>query len=249
MPGRLASPRLRRRLIWGGGVLLVVGGVVVASIAVGNTGKSFQTPVDTNAKAWVSSTPQAVTLKPADRRTVLDVTSRFIRTAVVRKHLDSAWDLLGPEMKAGQTRASWDTGNNNVVPFNTVGVATWDLLYSYPNDVGLDVALIGAPHSNWAGKTFTIELKRYPSDPGHWLVASWAPRGVGGSGQMRDYAKQFPAATVRSPLSARWLLAPVGLVTAFVLGLIGWGVLSRLRYRRAVRRYQSLLGQRGPGSG
>ena len=175
MPGRLSSPRLRRRLIWGGGSLLVVGGVIVASIAVGNTGKSFQTPVDTNAKAWVSSTPQAVTLKPSDRRTVLDVTSRFIRTAVARKHLDSAWDLLGPEMKAGQTRASWDTGNNNVVPFNAVGVATWDLLYSYRNDIGLDVALIGAPHSNWAGKTFTIELKRYPSDPEHWLVASWAP--------------------------------------------------------------------------
>ena len=225
----------------------MVTGVVVAAVSIGNTGKSFQTPIDTNAKAWVSSTPQPVTMSPTDRRAVLQVTSKFIQTAVVRKHLDSAWDLLGPEMKAGQTRTSWDTGNNNVVPFDAVGVATWDVLYSYRNDVGLDVALLGAPHSNWAGKTFTIELKRYGSQPHRWLVASWAPRGVGGSGQMRDYAKQFSATgTVHSPLSARWLLAPVGLAAAFALGLIGWGVWSAFSHRRAARRYERILGHRGP---
>jgi len=247
MSGGLSSPRLRRRLAWGGALVGVVTGIVVVAVAVGNTGKSFDTPVDPNGKAWVSTEPQSVTLNAKDRRSVLKTTTRFVSTAVVRKHLDSAWDLLGPEMKAGQTRKSFDTGNNNVVPFDAVGIATWDVLYSYQDDVGLDVALVGSPKGNWAGKTFTIELKRYPDHPTKWLVASWAPRGIGGAGQMRDYAKQFPAATVRSPLSARWLLAPVGLVGAFAIGLIGWGIWSRIRYRRAVRRYKSLLGHRGSG--
>lgn len=245
MAGRLSSHRFRRRLAWAAALALGVGGAVVGAIAIGNTGKSFETPIDTTAKAWVSTEPASVTLTAADRRELSRVASDFVRTAVVRKHLDSAWKLLGPEMRAGQTRASWDSGNNNVVPFDAVGIATWDVLYSYRDDVGLDLALVGSPKSEWAGKTFTIELKRYPSQPGRWLVASWAPRGVGGAGQIRDYARLFPAATVHSPLSARWLLAPAGVLVAMIAVLLAWAVRSRVRYRRAVRRYEELLGRRG----
>jgi len=231
--------------VWFGGGGLVVAGAVVAAILIGNTGRSTATPVDTSAKAWVAPQHQAVTLNVADRRAVFRTSLAFIRTAVVRKHLDSAWKLLAPEMRAGQTRASWDTGNNNVVPFPAVGIATWDVLYSYRDDVGLDFALVGSKKSEWAGKTFTIELKRGPAKPRRWLVASWTPRGVGGAGQIRDYQKLFPPATIRSPLDARWLVAPAGVLGAMLLGLIGWGVRSRFRYRRAVRRYEELLGHRG----
>lgn len=245
MAGRLSSPRFRRRVAWVGGTALAVTGAVVGAIAIGNTGKSSATPIDTNAKAWVSPQPASVTLGAADRRAVLRVSTDFIRTAVVRKHLDSAWKLLGPEMRAGQTRASFDTGNNNVVPFPAVGIATWDLLYSYRDNVALDFALVGSRKSEWAGKTFTIVLERSHSKPRRWLVASWTPRGVGGAGQIRDYSKLFPAATVHSPLDPRWLFAPAGVIGAMLLGVIGWGVRSRLKYRRAVRRYQELLGHRG----
>ena len=224
---------------------MCVTGVVVAAIAIGNTGGSTATPIDTNAKAWVSTEPTSVTLSAADRRAVFRVSTDFIRTAVVRKHLDSAWKLLAPEMRAGQTRASFDTGNNNVVPFPAVGVATWDLLYSYRDNVALDFALVGSKKSEWAGKTFTIVLERSRSRPRRWLVSSWTPRGVGGAGQIRDYTKLFPAATPRNPLDARWLLAPAGVIGAMILALIGWGVRSKLKYRRAVRRYQELLGHRG----
>ncbi len=223
---------------------MVVGGAVVGAIAIGNTGKSYETPIDTTAKAWVPNEPASVKLTARDRQDLSRVATEFVRTAVVRKHLDSAWKLLGPEMRFGQTRASWDTGNNNVVPFDAVGIATWDVLYSYRDDVGLDLALVGSPTSEWAGKTFTMELKRYPSQPGRWLVASWAPRGVGGAGQIRDYNKLFPPATVHSPLSARWLLAPAGVLAAMVAALLAFGVRSRLRYRRALRTYEELLGHR-----
>jgi hypothetical protein len=220
----------------------MVAGAVAASIAVGNTGHSTATPVDTSAKAWVAPQRTAVSLSVADRRAVFRTSLAFIRTAVVRKHLDSAWKLLGPEMRAGQTQASFVSGNNNVVPFPAVGIATWDVLYSYRNDVALDFALVGPKKSEWAGKTFTIELKRSHSTPRQWLVAAWAPRGVGGAGQIRDYQKLFPPATLRSPLDARWLLAPAAVIVAMLLALIGWGVRSKFRYRRAVRRYEELLG-------
>ena len=110
--------------------------------------------------------------------------SRFIKTAVARKHLDSAWSMLGPEMKAGQTRKSWDTGNNNVIPFQAIGIATWDILYAYQDDVALDLGVVGDKHSDWAGKTFTIEFKRYSAS------AQLARRVVGAEGHRRRRASQ-----------------------------------------------------------
>ena len=90
---------------------------------------------------------------------------------LVQEDLDGAWELLGPEMKAGQTRKSWDTGFNNVVPFKADGIQAWSILYAYDNDVAVDVSLVsrGKGKADWAGKTFTLELKRYPARPGHWL--------------------------------------------------------------------------------
>ena len=119
-------------------------------------------------------------LTAADRRDLFDTASRFIKTAVARKHLDSAWDMLGPEMKAGQTRKSWDSGFNNVIPFPAVGIATWDILYAYQGDVAIDLGVVGAKTSDWAGKTFTLELKRYQSHP-----QQLARRVVGAEGDRR----------------------------------------------------------------
>ena len=91
-------------------------------------------------------------------------------------------------MKAGQTRRSWDTGNNNVIPFPAIGIANWSVLYAYRDDVALDLGVVGDPHSDWAGKTFTIEFKRYKSQPRDWLVAAWVPKGIGGAGQIKSVA-------------------------------------------------------------
>jgi hypothetical protein len=181
-------------------------------------------------------------LTAADRRDLFAAASQFIRTAVARKHLDSAWDMLGPEMKAGQTRKSWDTGNNNVVPFPAVGIANWGIFYAYRNDVALDLSVVGAKNSDWAGKTFTIELKRYPSHPDEWLVASWVPKGIGGAGQIRSVASQPPLPPVKAEVSAKWLLAPVAIFGSALLVLLAWGTRSLIKNRRAAKRYAELLG-------
>jgi hypothetical protein len=241
MAGRLSSPRFRRRLFWTVGSLAVLGGVAIGGVMVGNTGRSNATPL-IDKPAWVYREPARMQLTSSDRRELFEIASQFIRTAVARKHLDTAWNMLGPEMKAGQTRKSWDTGNNNVIPFPAVGIANWSILYAYRNDVAIDLGVIGDPHSDWAGKTFTIELKRYDSQPRNWLVASWVPKGIGGAGQIKSVAAVPPPPPDVAAVSSRWLLAPLGILAALVFGLGGWGIMSLIRQRRAAKRYAKLLG-------
>ena len=241
MGGRLTSHRFRRRLLWIAAVGVPIGGIAAAAIAVGNTGKSYETPINKNGRAWVYHQPPPMALRRPDRLTLFQVSSQFVQTAVVRKHLDSAWSMLGPEMRAGQTRKSWDTGFNNVVPFPAVGIAAWKIDYSFRDDVAIDVALIGAKTSDWAGKTFTLELKRYPAHPNQWLVASWTPRGVGGAHQIKSAARIPPPPRLKPPLSAKWLLVPVVIFGSLIVGLILWGIRTNLRNRRAARRYAEVL--------
>ncbi len=241
MTGRLSSPRFRRRLFWGVGSLAVLSGLAIGGILVGNTGRSNETPL-IDKPAWVYREPAKMRLTSSDRRQLFDTASVFIRTAVARKHLDSAWNMLGPEMKAGQTRKSWDTGNNNVIPFPAIGIANWSILYAYRDDVAIDLGVVGDPHSDWAGKTFTIELKRYKSQPRNWLVASWVPKGIGGAGQVKSVASApVPPPTVAA-VSAKWLFLPVCFLGALVIGLAAWGIRNVLKQRRAAKRYAELLG-------
>ena len=239
MTGRLSSYRFRRRLMWGGSVLVLLGAIVGVSIKIGNTGHSSATKIDRTKKAWVYHEPASMKLTAADRRELYRTAALFISTAVARKHLDKAWDMLGPEMKAGQTRKSWDSGFNNVIPFRAVGIATWNILYSYQGDVAMDLAVIADKQSDFAGKTFTLELKR--SKPHRWLVAAWVPKGVGGRGQIRSVASQPVPPPPTAPLSTKWLLAPFVFITLLVLTLITWGVRNLVRQRRAARRYAELL--------
>jgi hypothetical protein len=228
-------------MLWTCSVLAVVGGAVGGAIAIGNTGKSLATPIDTTKRAWVYHEPQTVRLTKSDRLTLFHVSSLFIQTAVLRRHLHQAWQLLGPDMRAGQTEKSFESGFNNVVPFGAVGIASWNIDYAYRNDVALDLALIGPKTGDWAGKTFTIELKRYPSHPHAWLVASWTPRGVGGSSQIRSLAKLPPPPNPRPAISAKWLVLPLLIFGGLILSLTGWGISLKLKQRRAARRYAELL--------
>jgi hypothetical protein len=241
---RLTSPRFRRRLLWLGGGSCVTVLVVFVSIHLGNTGHSHATPVDKTKKAWVYQAPTHMRLTKRDRLELFTASSRFVRTAVARKQLDSAWEMLGPEMKAGQTRKSWDSGFNNVVPFKADAIEAWDILYAYKDDVALDLSLVSGRRNgdNWAGKTFTLELKRNPAS--HlWLVASWVPRGVGGGGTLSATRRVGPPPlSVTKHISTRWLFLPGVFLGGLLLVLAAAGVRSVIRSRRASRRYPEALG-------
>jgi hypothetical protein len=246
MKGRLSSPRFRRRLAWIGGATLLVAVVVVASIRIGNTGHSNATPIDHTKKPWVYREPKSMVLTKRDRLDLFRTSASFVRTAVARKRLDDAWNMLGPEMKAGQTRKSWDTGFNNVVPFKADGIEAWDVLYAYDNDVALDLSLFSRGKNNknnWAGKTFTLELKRYVGHPHQWLVASWVPKGIGGGGTLSPNRRSGPPPPpVKAQLSAKWIFVPGAFLGGLLLLLLLWAVQSAVRGRRANRRYAEALG-------
>jgi hypothetical protein len=241
MSGRLSSPRFRRRFFWSAGTVGVLSALTITAIVIGNTGRSNETPL-TNKPAWVYHEPQRLRLTNADRRELFEVATRFVRTAVARKHLDTAWRMLGPEMRAGQTRQSWNTGFNNVIPFPAVGIANWDIAYAYKDDVAIDLAVVGARTSDWAGKTFTIELKRYKSHPRDWLVAAWVPKGVGGSQQIRSVAAKPPPPPVKAAVSPKWLLVPLAILGTLVLVLISWGVRTSIKQRKSAKRFAEALG-------
>ena len=247
MKGRLSSPRFRRRLLWVGGSTCATALIVYVAVYYANTGRSNATPIDKTKKAWVYKAPAHMSLTRSDRLDLFNTSTRFIRTAVVRKHLDSAWDMLGPEMKAGQTRKSWDTGFNNVVPFNADGIQAWDILYAYDGDVALDLSLVsrgkGKDKRTWAGKTFTLELKHYPGHSHRWLVASWVPKGVGGGGTLSPNRRSGPPPPAfRAQVSAKWLFVPAVFLASLLLVLVLSAVRAVVRARRASRRYAEALG-------
>jgi|GEM_PF-3248152 hypothetical protein len=242
MRGRLSSPRFRRRLGWLAILVLVAGLITLAATKYANTGASNATPL-IDKPATVYRIPARMHLSKQDRNDLFDVTSRFVRTAVARKHLDSAWNMLGPELKAGQTHKSWDTGFNNVVPFKADGIGLFSILYAYQNDVAIDTGLVSGKGSGWAAKTFTIELKRYPGQPHHWLVASWVPKGIGGGGTLSPSRRAGPPPPpFQSKLSARWLLVPLVFFALLVVFLTTWALGGAIRGRRAARRYADALG-------
>jgi hypothetical protein len=241
MRGRLSSPRFRRRLVWLSVALVVAGLVTLAATKYSNTGKSYATPL-IDEPATVYHIPARMHLSAVDRNVLFGVTSRFVMTAVRRRHLDQAWGMLGPEMKAGQTRRSWNSGFNNVVPFNADGIGTFNVLYAYQNDVAIDTGLVSGKGQRWAAKTFTIELKRYPSHPHEWLVASWVPKGIGGGGTLSPSRTIAAVPQFHSKLSASWLLVPLVFLGVLIVFLIVWGLNGTIRGRRAARRYAKALG-------
>ena len=190
--------------------------------------------------------PEHVILTRKDRLELFAASSLFVRTAVARKHLDLAWAMLGPEMRAGQTRKTWDTGFNNVVPFKADGIQAWDILYAFRDDVALDLSLVSrgkGAKDNWAGKTFTLELKRYAGHPHQWLVASWVPKGIGGGGTLSPNRRSGPPPPpLKAAVSAKWLFVPAVLLGSLLLALAAWAVRNAVRARRASRRYAEGLG-------
>src|SRR5687767_9393603 len=110
--GALSSPRRRRRLAWGGAAALVAGGIAFSMIHWSNTGTTYVLtgtgPVNEPAQRLPPQPPPAPFTKEV-RTEVLDTASRFLHTAVVRKHVGDSWELVHPSLRAGYTREAWAT--------------------------------------------------------------------------------------------------------------------------------------------
>ena len=139
-----ASHRKRVRLLWGSvGTFVVLAGAALI-VFLPNTGHSFATPIDENARAQVYRPPKTVVATAAQKAAARLTLSRFVRSAVIRRDLASSWPLATPHMKNGTSHADWLAGNLPVVPypasaFRTVGLT---LSYQYKGILGYDALVL-----------------------------------------------------------------------------------------------------------
>jgi hypothetical protein len=125
---------------------------------------------------------QMVPLEPAARL----VARRFILTAVARRNLTDAYDLVGAELRQSLTRAQWETGNIPVVPYpvSPVRATPTKVAYSYRNRALLEVTLHPRDGARANGvkiepQPFYLELRANGKGKDrHWVVINWVPRGA-----------------------------------------------------------------------
>jgi hypothetical protein len=163
-----------RALPWFAGLVLLGGVVAVLVKVVPNTNGTKDSSKTQNPVVVPDKAPKTVPLSKEAR----EVAGRFILTAVVRKNLDEAWKISGPEIRQNLSYKQWLTGNIPVVPFTEkLGVAPMKVDYSFANHALLEVALLPPKGSKSSGDYFWLELKRVSRDgKTQWQVWSWAPR-------------------------------------------------------------------------
>ena len=247
MPGRLASPRFRRRALKGGLLLAVVGAGALVSVLYWNTATVVETPLHGRADLYVPPIP--IKMAAAERREVIATAARFVETAVKRDHAEEAYELVGPNLRNGTTLAHWREGDIPVVPY-PVDDARWKFDYSYTDEIGLQVAVFPEAGENVRPMVFNMSLRAVGAGgKRHWLVDSWSPRGGGGSGAARPNRTDGspfridlkPAGSASTSLGAAWLLVPGALIGLALLIPAALLVVERTRSRRAQRAYERSL--------
>ncbi len=222
---------------------MVAAGLVGVGLGMENT-PEFPRQRLVDRPAQVASVPKIARLSHPETARLLAFSALFVRTAVAHRRLLEAYDMVGPELRGGLGRRAWATGDNPVVPFPAVGIASWSVAYSYRNDVALDIGLVAKPGSDTVGKTFRIELTRGRAT-GPWRVVSWIPNGLSGPGNVRSIARRQAAAVEprsQTTLGAWWLLFPVSLLSlALVLPAAIW-LRSWRTARKAERAYRAERG-------
>lgn len=172
-PPFLQSPRNQRLLLWTTAGVIVVIVATLLIVFMRNTRAANAKETFSNEPAQVYTQPTTVKVDAEARR----VAGRFILTAVARKNLAASWGLTHQELRAGLTRAQWETGNIPVIPFPAADLdfASFKVEYSFPSELMLKVLLVPGGQNAADPASFYIGLKRVGGDDGPWRVYYWAP--------------------------------------------------------------------------
>ena len=163
-------PGWQKALPWVAGVV-AVGALIAVGIIWSNTGTSSATPLTNRPAVDVSKIPPTVKLTPEATR----IARQFIRTAVARKNLDQAYNIVTEEIRQGQSLKSWRTGNIAVIPYpvDAIKYAPMKIDFSYPTEAQIEVALLPKAGEKVRSQLFIMDLVKRD---GHWLVNGWVPR-------------------------------------------------------------------------
>jgi hypothetical protein len=168
-------PLWRRALPWVAGVVLFFGAIAAMAVFLGNTAHP-QKETFSNEPVVDVTKPEKTIQVPAEVKTIAQ---KFILTAVARKNLADAYELVGPQIKQGMSLAEWKTGKIAVIPFpvDKLAYAPFKVDYAHPNDILMEVALLAKDGSGVKSQLFFINLKKFGKGANaRWLVDNWVPR-------------------------------------------------------------------------
>jgi hypothetical protein len=158
-----------------GFAVFALGAVMFALVFFRNTGHPLPDKLSSQPAATVKPQPTV----PLDSA-IVPLMRKFIATAVVRKHLDQAYALVGPDLRGNLTEKQFEKGNIPVVPYPVADVKhlQFQVDYSHPTQVGLEVGLNPpAGHPDIRRLTFYAGFKKVGTGPSaHWVVNYWSPR-------------------------------------------------------------------------
>ncbi len=247
MPGRLASYRLRRRLLKIASLAAIAGAAGLVSVLFWNTGRSYETPLSTE-QALVPEQHENVRLSKAERKQALATAALFVRTAVVRERVAQSYALAHPTLRQGLSREAWSTGEIPV-QYYPVDAARWRMDFQYEDELGLSVYVVPRAGADLRPMVFDMSMKPVAGAAGrHWLVSSWAPRfssaGQTPASSSERLAVAAPAPGQRAALSTAWLLVPAFLIVGVLLVPAGLYVRERRRGNRAELEHAAALEER-----
>jgi hypothetical protein len=184
----LSSARFSRFLMWGSGILLFVGVVVLLmSLVKGNDTTQVNPDKGFHPQLPAKSSPlqnaQGVTitkfneLDPEVRSTI----RTFLATAVTRKHVDASWGVIAPSLRQGYTFKSWSHAKAlPVIPYPIADVDSTDYFLDYAStrEILLEVGVSAPPAAKMRPTSFQLGLVPVSAgkDKKVWRVNYWMPR-------------------------------------------------------------------------
>jgi len=163
---------------------------------------------------------------------------RFVNSAVKRQNVDSAWNLVTPELRQGSACSAWDKGNLPVYPYPARGTTfhDWTVDFASPNEVDFEL-MIGKSKTD--SIQFTGTMKKLH---GRWPVDSFnSAAAFSGSGTVvgpNDFTASAGGGGGKgvARLGSTWIAVPLGLVVGGLLLVLGGFLFVWVRNRRAYRR-------------
>jgi hypothetical protein len=247
----VASPRRRRRLAWGAG-LIVLAFVVLLAVKAMPGGK--EQPPETWSKGRatdVLAAEKPVKVTKRDRAEINAALDRFVPAAVARKNPVDAYTVATPNLRSQATPRQWRVGDIPVHPFPARGRAFhgWTVNYARRNHVNLDLLLMPDQRKERRPIAFTIDMQRIRGD---WLVDAVVPIAVfaplppqGNRGPVISTNDLVPGtvrggAATKSRMSYIWFALPFALVGGAIILVLALGLRSVLRDRRTRRQQRPL---------
>jgi hypothetical protein len=246
---------MRRRLVWFGGSSLAAVVVVTGAFVIGDTAEHHDIRPTGNRPAMIVEEPKTVRATRSEKSSAYETAIQFINTAVRRRHVELAYDIVTPNLRSGMTRRQWRRGDIPVMPFpaDMPRLARWRVDFQHQDALGLIFLLIPEQkRRDYQPTSFFLDLKAV----GHgqkrrWRVDYFAPAAVsmqppearsgGPTGFNVNPAASGDLQTRQGELNSRWLIVPLAILALIILVPGSFALRGWILGRRASREYRRAL--------